>query len=277
MTAPGCEAIREDLDAWAIGALDAPDARTVDRHVASCTECGPHVDAAREAAAALALSVPLEPASSSLKARVMAGAAVLDEPRRPFTMQRFWPLATAAGFTLFAAAAVWGITTQQELDGAQDDSAALAFSATEQSGELATADALIVDYQAERQTEEAMVSIVASGDATGLAMAATAAAPAASGAYIWSRTAGRGALVVSGLPPLPTGKSYCLWLVYERDWVVGGQFDADGEGSGRVIVEDLAVDPEMAGPLEGYAVTIENAGDVTKHEGETVLEASIAR
>ena len=63
---------------------------------------------------------------------------------------------------------------------------------------------------------------------------------------MWSRTAGRGALVASGLPALPEGKSYCLWVVYERDWVVGGQFEADADGSGRVIVEDLDVDPEMA-------------------------------
>jgi hypothetical protein len=276
MTTPGCEAIREELDAWAIGALDAGDARTVERHFATCEECAPHVDAARAAAAAIALTAPLRPASSSLKARVMAGAAVLDEPRRPATLQRLWPLAAAAGFTLFAAAAAWGVVTQQELDDTQDDAQALAFAATEQTGELATANAVIVDYEASRETDEAMASIVASGDASGLAMAATAAAPAASGAYVWSRTAGRGALVASGLPALPEGKSYCLWVVYERDWVVGGQFEADADGSGRVIVEDLDVDQEMAGALEGFAVTIEDAGPVTRHEGETVLEASIA-
>jgi hypothetical protein len=277
MTAPGCEQIRDDLDAWAIGALDAADARTVERHIASCPDCAPYVDAAREGAAAVALTVPLRAASTSLKARVMAGAAVLDEPRREAGIQRLWPLAAAAGFTLFAAAAAWGIATQQELGDTRDDRSALVSAATEQSGDLATANALIVDFEANRKADDAMASIIASGDAAGLAMVATTAAPAASGAYVWSRSAGRGALVASGLPPLPEGKSYCLWLVYERDWVVGGQFEAASDGSGRLIVEDLDVNPEMAGALEGFAVTIEDAGPVTKHEGETVLEASIAR
>ena len=47
-------------------------------------------------------------------------------------------------------------------------------------------------------------------------------APHAGGRYVWSRTAGMGALVARDLPPLPEGKQYCLWVVYENDWVVGG-------------------------------------------------------
>lgn len=276
MTAPDCTAIRDDLDAWALGALDAADARAVERHIASCEDCAHHVDAARAAAAAIALTVPLQPASSSLKARVMAGAAVLDERRAPSRLQRAWPLATAASFALFAGAAAWGVVAQQQLGEERDDHSELAGAATQQTNELATASALTVELLADRAAHDAMAAIVASGDATGLAMTGTASAPAATGEYVWSRTAGRGALVAKGLSPLPAGKSYSLWLVYERDWVIGGQFTPSGDGSGRLIVEDLDVDPEMAGALEGFAVTIEDTGSVTKHAGEMVLEASIA-
>jgi len=277
MMSADCERIREDLDAWALGALDAADARTAERHIASCDDCAAFVDAAREAAASVALSVPLQAASSSLKARVMAGAAILDEPREPVRMRRLWPLAAAAGFALFAGATAWALITQQELGDARDESSALAGVATQQSVTLATASALVMIMEEDRATHDAMAAIVANGDATGLAMTGTDAAPSASGAYVWSRTAGRGALVASGLPSLASGKAYCLWVVYEHDWVVGGLFAPESDGSGRVIVEDLEVDAEMAGRLEGFAVTIEDDGPVTKHTGETVLEASVAQ
>jgi anti-sigma factor RsiW len=46
-----CEAVRDDIDAWALGALDAEEARALEAHLASCDECRALADTAVESAA----------------------------------------------------------------------------------------------------------------------------------------------------------------------------------------------------------------------------------
>jgi len=275
-----CEGFREDIDAWALGALEADEASQLERHLAACDECSRLAEGAREAAGSLALAVPLQAASSSLKAKVMAGAAVLAE-ERPQRRRgwRYWPAAAAAGIALGAGLVAWGAYMQTEVNDLRDENARIEAGATEQSERLATASSRIVQMTAARREDllaaDAVTEIVTQDDVARLAMSGTSAAPEATGRYVWSCTAEMGALVVRDLPPLTEGTRYCLWLVYEHDWVLGGQFDVDADGDGRLIVTDLEIDADETGRLEGFAVSVEPAGEVTKHTGETVLRATL--
>ncbi|MGH7635425.1 MAG: zf-HC2 domain-containing protein, partial [Gemmatimonadaceae bacterium] len=77
-----CEAARDDIDAFVIGALDADERTPFEEHVASCADCARLVEQARGGGDAVALTVPLVPASGALKARVLASAAVLGSEQR---------------------------------------------------------------------------------------------------------------------------------------------------------------------------------------------------
>jgi anti-sigma factor RsiW len=279
-----CEAVRDHLDAWALGALDADDARQVERHLETCNDCSALTGEAREAAASLTLAVPLQAASSALKARVMAGAAVLDDlPRSramPWRGWRYWPHAAAASFALVLGLGAWAAFLQSEVNDLRDDRASFSADATAQSVRFATVSTQLIGLSEQRREEllatDVITEIVSQEDVTRLAMSGTEDSPDATGRYVWSRTAGMGALVARDLPQLPEGKQYCLWVVYEHDWVVGGLFDVEADGSGRVIVRELEVD-DAAGRLEGFVVTVEDEGPVANHTGAAVLEATIVR
>jgi len=275
-----CEGVRENIDAWALGALDADDARPLERHLAACPDCSAIADASQETASAIALAVPLRSASSSLKARLLAGAAVLgDERPHPARSRRYWPAAVAAAIAVVAGLAVWAAYMQTEVNGLRDENARVSAGATQQSEKFATASSQLVQMSSARREDllaaDAITEIVSQDDVARLTMEGTAAAPGASGRYVWSRTVQMGALVARDLPPAPEGMRYCMWLVYENDWVVGGQFDVDEDGNGRVVIRDLEIDAAETGRLKGFAVSVEPAGKVSKHTGETVLQASL--
>jgi anti-sigma factor RsiW len=280
-----CEQVRDDLHAWALGALDADDAGRLEQHLAGCAECSALADEARDVAASIALAVPLQTASSSLKAKVMAGAAILEEvPRRKqirtSRARAWWSVPAAAAVALGAGLVGWGVYNQGQVDDLEGQNAVVTGDATAEANKYATVRTqLIMAQDANEDLSDnisVMSEIVAQPDAVKLAMSGTDAAPQASGRYVWSRTVGKGSLVVQDLAPLPVDKSYCLWLIYEGDWVLAGQFSVGDDGSGSMIVEDLEIDPD-AGPLKAFAVSIEPAGDVAKHTGATVLRADMSQ
>ena len=109
-----CETAREHLDAYALGALDTDDARALDGHLAGCNECSAMADASEQDAASLGYAVPLVAAPSALKARVLASAAILAEPRR-FRRSRWWPAAAAALLVVSLAVVGWGVYMQTQV------------------------------------------------------------------------------------------------------------------------------------------------------------------
>lgn len=274
-----CETVTDNVDAWALGALDAADAIALESHIEGCAECALLADDARDAAAAFALAVPLVSASPALKARVMASASLVGAPvRHPVTSQRWWFGVAAAAVVAGVGAMAWGGYLQTQVNGLHDSEAQAHVAATAQSNQFATMRTELVQSSAQNvslaNNQDAVVDIVSQADVKRVPMSGTALAPDASGRYIWSRTGGLGALVVSNLPPLPEGKSYCMWVVYENTWTNGGLFSVDSTGAGRLIVRDIA-DGADHGTFHGFAVTIEPSTGVTKHTGATVLQSPI--
>ena len=272
-----CEAVRESIDAWALGALDGAEVRALETHIAGCAECALLADDANEAAASLALAVPLVSADPSLKARVMASATLVGQaPVR--TQQRWWFAAAAAAFVFGLGAVAWGGYMQTQVNDLNDREARVGTAATAQSNQFATMRTELVQASASNVSlatnQDAMLEIVSQDDVQRLPMAGTEMAPKASGRYIWSREGGLGLLVATDLPPLPDGMSYCMWVVYENAWTNGGLFTVDESGAGRLIVRDLGDAPADRGAFRGFAVTIEPSTGAATHTGGTVLKSA---
>jgi hypothetical protein len=95
--------------------------------------------------------------------------------------------------------------------------------------------------------------------------------PHASGRIAWNARAGAG-LLVSGLPPLPPGKTYQLWaIVGNKPPVSAGVFTVDGSGLGGLSVRPL---PGLT-VVNAIAVTLEPAGGLPQPSGEMYLISSI--
>jgi anti-sigma-K factor RskA len=284
MTTPmtvDCEYVREQLDAWAIGALDRADTVAVDRHLARCADCSPLAARARDAAAMLALSLPMTAASPSLRRRVLDAAGAPPQALRPRSdpggatrRRNWWPVAAAAALTVALGGIAWAATLQSQLADVDDRNDQLAAVATQQAGRIAAMQDQ-VELVAERnaaleETNDALVEIMAQPDVAQAKMFGTWAAPGASGRYVWSRSSGVGVLVAEGLKPLPDDERYCLWLVYQDGWVLGGQFSVDEQGYGRVAVRDIDTS-RARGAFGWFAVTVEPAAGAPEHRSAPVL------
>ncbi len=271
-----CETARDNMDGWALGALDAYDARSLEGHIASCTDCAPLADAAREYAAMISMTVPLSAASSTLKARVMASARALSDIGR-IGVSRWWRAGAAAAAAISVAAVSWGIVMQMRVDDLRDDRSGLAADATAQSSELAGMNTRVADLASARderektiETQNAILDVALRQDVEWTVLEGTAIAPGASARCAWSRTMALGAFIAENLAPAPSGKAYHMWLIYENAWVSGGRFDVDSEGRGHLVLRRVWSE-ESPGTLIGFAVTMEEVADPTRPSDQLVL------
>jgi anti-sigma-K factor RskA len=277
------EMVSENADAWALGALDAEEARAIEAHVADCDACAAIADDARETAASLGFAVPLAAAPAELKARVIASANVLREipsQRGGTATTRRWWSAAAAAVAVFAVGAVtWGVVAQRRMNDLQSENDGLVAAATSQTNELGTVHAEISMASAQNASlasqSDAMLDVVSQPDVKRVSLNGTSAEPQASGRYVWSATTKLGVLVARDLPQLGDGETYCLWIVYENAWVSGGLFEVDATGTGRLVVQDTD-DDAGNGAFRGFAITAEPVASAGKaHSGPTLLSSNV--
>jgi len=248
-----CAAAREDIDAYALGALDAEDARALEAHLRLCDDCAALLDRALDTAGAIALSAPLVAGGGALRARVLASAAVGEgAPRRPRSAPRWWAAAAAALIVLSAGALTWSAYLQRRVD------------------DLERANDRV---QASAAAQDQLVEIAVQPDAERVAMQGAGPAANASGGYLWSPGREVGALVADGLPPLAEGQAYQMWIVYKDRWVSGGTFTVDASGHGRLVVKaDEGSAADASAPL-WFCVTVEPSGGGATHTGPMVLRS----
>ncbi len=94
-------------------------------------------------------------------------------------------------------------------------------------------------------------------------------APDANAVVVWDQKKQRGILKVTKLPHNEEDKDYQLWLVDPRfkDPVDGGVFHVSNDGSLRVPFHPA----EKVHDAEGFAISLERKGGVTKAKGPIVL------
>ena len=100
-----------------------------------------------------------------------------------------------------------------------------------------------------------------------LALAGTAAAPAASGIVVISTDGEYGTLVVDGLPTLDKTRQYQLWLIRDGKRTSGAVFSVGQDGYGSVPI--LAPEPLIR--YSSFGVTIEPSGGSPGPTGDKVL------
>lgn len=274
-TALDCDAVRDDLEAWALGALEPDEAAAIEAHLASCPACAAAAGETTRAAGALGLAVPLVRAPEAVAARILAAAQVLDYPRAPARRPNWWQAAAAVLVFAGAGLLAWSAYLQSEVNDLSSQNESVAAAATSQGAELAT---LRTELTLARSfstglaaSQDAVMKIMSQDDASKMPLEGTAAAPGASGRYIWSPAERLGALVATGLPALDADETYKLWAVYERDWKPAGSFSVDEQGSGRLVVSDLP--GSDSGRLIGFAVTLEPANGSDAPTGDIVLQS----
>lgn len=275
-----CDEVRELLDAYALGALDADEAWQVELHLGSCPSCRAELESARAGIDLLALAVPLRRAAPGLRQRLLASAFRLERehrlpgyrrmaapPRRWLKLFRL----VAAGMVLVAAAS-WAVFIHAEIRRLRHDTdqvaqALRARDRTDRSAQLGQEIASL--EQAVGQTQSVMtenryqlweqrkiIQVAFAPDASTFDLYGVDKHNNAYGRYIWSSRERAGVLVCSNLPQLPPQTTFQLWFIKGDQWIDSVKFHPAPDGSCQLFVKGV----REPGPFTGLAITIEPSG-----------------
>jgi len=260
-----CDQVRDMVDAYALGAVEAADGRALEEHIADCVRCWEELTKAQRTAALLALASPLSDAPAGLEARIMEAAA--RERRRERSkatplLRRIslgWP-AVAAGLGVAAAAALaFASFLQIQMNDLRNDKDELA-QQMESTQEVVQGQAQVITISAAEDTRQ-------------MVMARVAGPEGAWGEYFWSRSAGGGFIVCHAMPAPPEGQVYQAWFELDGKVVAAGTF-APSEDGGCVF----PMDPEEpVRGAEGVGVSQEKVGGSESPSGEWMIYAPFER
>jgi len=249
------------IAAYALNALDAPEARALETHLATCAECRAELAELRRAVNGIGLSSIAEEPPARVRAAVMnnarghqstGGTRAPANPRTGNAAIVPWMLA-AASIALVAATGFYAMMQRQQ-------------TATALAGKAA-ADARVSSLQRQINGLSERLAVLSAPDAVQIKLAGQPDAPGATASVVMSPTKGM-VLTALNLPQLAVGKIYQLWVVTKSGPVSIGTFEvaADGSVTGTMPITAAAkLDPVAV------AVTIEPAGGVPSPTGPKVL------
>ena len=229
--------VLESLPAYALGALDASEAKMVAQHLAGCHICRSELQVFQEVAGQIALAAPQAELSGDLKPRLMERIHTLNQgqarPKRWQFTGRLRPIGAMVGLILIAILAVSNLMLWQRLNQLEVLAGPLGMRA--------------------------------------IALQNTESAPTASGFVIVSADGENGVLVVDELPALDAQREYQLWLVRNGSNTSGAVFSVDESGYRGMRIES----PQSLLLYSSVLVTIEPVGGSVEPQGEQVLTGSL--
>ena len=281
-----CEEVREELDGYALGALERKEARRLESHVKSCPECRSLAQQAGETAGLLGLAVPLHRVSASLRSRLLArvGVRVAEEaapPRAvPIWAVRAFAFASPVLAVVVLGVLAWAVVLQNQMDDLKGDSQRLSLNQAE--GERSVAQvrqelAQAVEAQQSMfgllEDQRRLAAAVLDPQAQAVELIALPDHGPISGRYVWSPEYSVGVFLASNLPVLPFDLTYQLWLVQDGDARPVGTFRPLSDGTARLLVDESASEA----PLGELIVTVEPPGGSETRTGFSVLEGGVTQ
>ena len=229
--------VLESLPAYALGSLDASEAKMVAQHLAGCHICRSELQVFQEVAGQIALTAPQTELSGDLKPRLMERIHSLNQrqsrPERWRFTRQLIPIGAMVGLVLIATLAVSNLLLWNRLNQLEVLAGPLGMRA--------------------------------------IALQNTDAAPTASGFVVIGADGDNGVLVVDELPALDSQREYQLWLVRNGSNTSGAVFSVDESGYRGMRIES----PQSLLLYSSVLVTIEPVGGSVEPHGEQVLAGSL--
>jgi anti-sigma-K factor RskA len=260
-----CDDLREDLEAYALGALEAAESRRIELHIAECEECAEIVHDYQHAVAHLSVAVPLFHASPRLKTRVMGGVS-MNTVSIPPILRSGWVMATAAAVLIGIAigGAVWASIVSSEVGRLKEQNERLIAITDLDASQRAAILQVQTQLSTARNEQErlsttldeyaTLVQIALDPDLVPTQLEGTPLANASSCSYVWSVKQSIGALTCKNMPSTSFDTVYELWAQKGNDTLPLGTFAPRGDGTASLLVTF----PGWAtGPMTNLWVTLE--------------------
>ncbi len=234
--------VLEMLPAYALGSLDAEEKSGVEEHLGECPACQRELEAYQAVAAQLPLAVPLQTPPPRLRQAILDRAGQVSPASRrsgaragprPALLQRL-------GRSLRAPAPAWALVG------------------------VALLAVVLLGFNL------VLLRQVASPPASAfrvIQLAGTDSAPQASAWMVVSADGRSGTLIAQGLPALPPGQQYQLWLNRNGQRASGGVFSVDAAG----YASEWVYTPVPLADFKQFGVTVEPQGGSPAPTGARVL------
>jgi anti-sigma-K factor RskA len=280
------EEYREMLAAYALGALEAAEARSLEDHLAGCSECSAEVAEWSKTASALALSTESVEPSPQLRARILE--SVRSIPQSPTESKASdgaeadgAPKTTSnviqmpeASRTRWSAAQKFGAIAAALVITALSASLFIVWTRLNSLQQQYEREHTAVEVLAKQVAEEREVRELLTAPGAHMAqLSGTNMAQQASARLAFDPQTGRAMLFAYNLPPAPSGKAYQLWYIADLAHPVpGGVFTTDARG-GAVLHDQV---PMAGRNASVFAVTLEPQGGVSAPTGDKYLLSPIS-
>jgi anti-sigma-K factor RskA len=233
------EQFADDLSLYAVGALQGEERLAVEKHLEGCPDCRDEVMRLHGDWALLALSASGPKPPSRSRDRLMA--AIAKKPRRiqvrPVKRKTWW---IALDWAAAAAAVVIVLLFVRQN--------------TDLRRRLAELQADSEGQQQQLIQAKELIATLTSADAAHFTLVAGKAAPQPSAKAIYVRSNGTLVFLASNMPPLPSQKTYELWLIPTSGAPIpAGLFRPNPHGSAVLIKPPLPTGVEA----KTFAITVE--------------------
>ncbi len=265
----------ELLAAYALGGLGGSDVGVVEDLVRNDPGAARQLAEYQEVSDLIALDAPLRRPDPGLRERVLSAARQTDRSgrRRVPIVQSLAIAALVAGLAI---AIGWALRLQGEIGTLREEATALQVAVASDARRI---DALVsganpaLPAELERvlDTQQRIVAILASPDLRTAELVSGEGGHGASGSCVWSTTLRSGVLIARGLPPLPIGTLYEVWLDDGERLISVGTFLPSPEGEAQVLIE-------LDSPFEPRSVTVATAppGGAGSLQPPIVLSGDVA-
>jgi hypothetical protein len=263
---PVCAVIEPELAAYALGALEPPEAESVRGHLERCPNCRAAYEAHLTTLEAFVARLSRRSASKRLRDRLTALAKANPVGQRRW---RGWWRRAAVGVSALAVAGLlaWAIVLQREINDVRREARATT------SAEVVAGRSVGTDYLETLAAHEEFLYILFEDDVRHVEMHAVDHAGEAEALYIWSASEEKGVLLSRGLPPPPPGMVYALWFETDVGRVPAGLFLPDASRHARLVVE--RVGRLDAVRVHSLAVTLMPAEGASSEAGVVVLRGAL--
>jgi len=267
ITPPNHAALGDQVELYVLDALTEPERRAFEAHLSTCEECRAQVDSLRPIVDSLGQIVPQHDPPAALRSRVLAAAAAparafeppVARPRLVVHVVIPW-LAAAAMLVVAVGSAIYATTLSSRVN-------ALERRLAEAIARADVSDRQVAELRRTAASAQSQVAVLAAPDLLRIVLTGQPVAPRSSGRAFWSRSQGL-MFTASNLPPLPTGRTYQVWVLTRQPAPIGaGVFKPDAAGR---VAEWFATPADLPQPV-GMAVTVEPDGGVPSPTGAMYL------
>lgn len=279
------EELRENLEAWAIGALRVPEAQEIERHLATCESCAAIARSLSLVPLAMQAGQSLETPSTFSRTRLLstirggsasaaatqataasadtAGVASGDQNAARGARIASW-LGIAAALVLAAFLGWDGVRLRGRI-------ADLTRELDQARAAVAASESRMAMIQRSSDRTQSALAVLTAPDVARIDLAGQPGAPKASGRAYWSRARGM-VFSAAALPPPPSGRTYQVWVVTSAPAPISAGLVAPDD-AGHVDVV-FATPQDIPQPV-AVAVTLEPSGGVPSPTGPKVLVGTV--